>query len=122
MGKFENILTFEAALQQSKELQEKFASAKARIAESGEAASDAELLVKAAAEVGYTLTVEELERAIAQAQEVNEEELAKVAGGIGDNANPDDAVMTKGDFITFGSYVTFGTYECAAGFISYLAL
>ena len=121
MGKFENILTFEAALQGSKELQEKFASAKARIAESGEAASDAELLVKAAAEVGYTLTVEELERAIAQAQEVNEEELAKVAGGIGDGANP-DAVVMAGVVMTGGDFITFGSYGCSAGFISYLAL
>lgn len=81
MSKSENILTFKAALQESKELQEKFAAAKKRIAENQEAATGVELLVKAAAQVGYTLDADELARAIAQMQELSEEELAKVAGG-----------------------------------------
>ena len=49
MSKSENILAFEAALKENKELFEKFTAAKKRIAENKEAASDGELLVKAAA-------------------------------------------------------------------------
>ncbi len=81
MSKSETLVAFEAALKESKELQEKFAAASQRIAENKEAESDGELLVKAAAEVGFTLTMEELERAFAQIQELNEEELGNVSGG-----------------------------------------
>jgi predicted ribosomally synthesized peptide with nif11-like leader len=81
MSKSENILAFEAALKENKELQEKFEAAAKRIVENKEASSDSEVLVKAAAEIGFTLTMEELERAFAQIQELNEEELENVAGG-----------------------------------------
>ena len=80
MSKSETLLAFEAALKNSKELQEKFAAAMKRIAENKEAASDAELLVKAAAEVGFTLNTAEMERLIAQMQEISDEDLSKVAG------------------------------------------
>ena len=81
MSKSENILAFEAALKESKELQEKYAAAQKRISEAKEASSDGELIVKAAAEIGFTLTVAELERALAQVEELNEEELGNVSGG-----------------------------------------
>ena len=81
MDNFENIKAFEAALKENKELQETFKAAKKRIAENKEAASDAELLVKAAAEVGFVLTVAEIDRAMAEAQELNDEELEIVSGG-----------------------------------------
>lgn len=81
MGKSENILAFEAAMKGNKELQEKFAAAQKRIVESKEAKSDGEILVKAAAEVGFTLTVEDFERALAGSQEVSDEELDMVSGG-----------------------------------------
>ena len=81
MSKSENILAFEAALQGSKELQEKFVAAQKRIFENKEAEGHAEVVVKAAAEVGFTLTVAEVERTIAEAQELSEEELGNVAGG-----------------------------------------
>ena len=87
MSKSESILAFEAALQESKELQEKFVAAQKRIIENKEAESDGELLVKAAAEVGFTLTMEELERAMAQKQELNDEELDNVAGGASNTQN-----------------------------------
>ena len=82
MSKSENILAFEAALKENKERQEKFEAAAKRIVENKEASSDGEMLVKAAAEIGFTLTLEELERAFAQMQELNEEELGNVAGGV----------------------------------------
>ena len=81
MSKSESFLAFEAALKDSKELQEKFIAAQKRIIENKEAASDGEVIVKAAAEIGFTLTIEELERALAQAEELNEEELGNVSGG-----------------------------------------
>ena len=87
MSKSENMIAFELALKERKELREKFVAAQKRIAENKEASNDVELLVKAAAEVGYTLTVVEIERAIAQAQEINDEDLAKVAGGNWINAD-----------------------------------
>jgi predicted ribosomally synthesized peptide with nif11-like leader len=87
MSKSENMIAFELALKESKELREKFVAAQKRIAENKEASNDVELLVKAAAEVGHTLTVAEIERAIAQAQEINDEDLAKVAGGNWINAD-----------------------------------
>ena len=80
-SKSENMIAFELALKERKELREKFVAAQKRIAENKEASNDVELLVKAAAEVGYTLTVVEIERAIAEAQEISDEDMAKVAGG-----------------------------------------
>ena len=82
MSKSENILAFEAALKESEELQEKLLAAQKRIVENKEASSESEVLVKAAAEVGYTLTIAEVERAIAQNQELSEEELENVSGGL----------------------------------------
>ena len=82
MSQFENIVAFEAALKESKELQEKFEAAKKRIVENNGATNKAELLAKAATEVGFALNVADLERAIAEAQELSEEELEQVSGGI----------------------------------------
>ena len=81
MSKSENILAFEAALKESKELLEKYNAAKKRIIENKEAANDDEVLVKAAAEIGYTLSIAELERVSAEAEELNDDDLAIVAGG-----------------------------------------
>ena len=81
MCKSENILAFEAALKEDKALREKFEAAGKRIAENKEAADHAELLVKAAAEVGFTLTAAEVDCVIAQAEELNDEDLEKVSGG-----------------------------------------
>ena len=81
MSKSETLMAFEAALKESKELQEKFVAAQKRIVEKNEASSEGELLVKAAAEVGFTLTMAEIERAFAENQELSDEELDNVAGG-----------------------------------------
>ena len=88
MSNFENIKAFETALKESKELLENFETAAKRIMENKEASCDGELMVKAAAEVGYTLSMAELERAFAQSQELSDEDLDKVAGG-GIFADPD---------------------------------
>ena len=82
MSKSENIKAFEAALKEDKELRETYEAALKRIVEKKEASSDGEVMVKAAAEVGFTLTEAELERAMAQAQELSDEDLEQVSGGI----------------------------------------
>lgn len=100
MRKSENMLAFEAAMKESKELRDKYVAAQKRIIENKEAGSDGEMLVKAAAEVGFVLTMEELERAIAQAQELSDEELVAVSGGAG---NSDDYVCT----LDYYCYIAF---------------
>ena len=81
MSKNENVAAFENALKENKELLESFELARKRIAENNEATSRAELLVKAAAEIGYALNIADVERAMAESEELSEDELANVAGG-----------------------------------------
>ena len=81
MSKSENIKAFETALKEDKDLRETYEAALERIVENKEASSDGEVMVKAAAEVGFTLTEAELERAMAQAQELSDEDLEQVSGG-----------------------------------------
>ena len=83
MSKSKNVLAFEAALKENEELREKFVAAQQRIAEENEDVGDGEILVRSAAEVGFTLTMEELERAMAQSQELDDDELERVSGGVG---------------------------------------
>ena len=81
MSKSENMLAFETALKENKELQEKFEAAAKRMTENKEAQGN-EVLIKAAAEVGFTLTLAEVERAMAESEEIGDDELAEVVGGI----------------------------------------
>ena len=101
MSKSETIKAFEAALHESKELQEKFVAAQKRIVENKEASSDSEVLVKAAAELGFTLAMEELERVAAQAEELNDEELKQVSGG-----------FSGGDYAPDNYATCLGAYYC----------
>ena len=117
MSKSENLLAFEAALKESKELQEKFAAAQKRIAENKEASSDGELLVKAAAEIGFTLSMEELERAFAQDQELSDEELDNVVGGV-NNGSANDTWCVK-DYACYFVYKHDSTNKLAACFSDY---
>ena len=86
MSKSGSVLAFEAALTENKELKAKYDAALKRIIENREAANDGEALVKASAEAGFTLTMPELERSMAQKQELSDEDLARVAGA-GDSAD-----------------------------------
>ena len=117
MDNFENIKAFEAALKENKELQEKFAAAQKRIAENKEASSDGELLVKAAAEIGFTLSMEELERAFAQDQELSDEELDNVVGGV-NNGSANDTWCVK-DYACYFVYKHDSTNKLAACFSDY---
>ena len=71
----------EEALRSDEELQKKLKEACKRIAESGEAKNDGEIMVKAAAELGFSITMEDLERAKATSEELSDDELDNVAGG-----------------------------------------
>lgn len=53
-----------------------------RIAESGDANNDIEVIVKAAAELGYTITPEDAERRQAGSEELDLDELNTVTGGV----------------------------------------
>ena len=64
------------------ELRKKMEETAKRIAESGEAKSDGEILVKAAAELGYAVKIADFERAMADDEELDPEELKQSAGGV----------------------------------------
>ena len=64
-----------------KELAEKFKAATERIGKENASLSKNEVFVKAAAELGYTVNLAELERAEAQKKELSDEEIDSVAGG-----------------------------------------
>ena len=81
MSKSENILAFLSALEDNKELQEKYEAALKRISKNKEASSDGEALVKAAAEVGFPLTMADLERKQAENEELSDHDLEMVSGG-----------------------------------------
>ena len=81
MPKSDEMLRFEADLTADGKLRESFDAAVKRIAEAGEATSDGDALVKAAAELGYNLSMGELERLYADSQELSDEELDAISGG-----------------------------------------
>ena len=80
MSKSEELLRLERDLDEQPELREKLDTEIKRIAEAGEAECDGEAMVKAAAALGYTITLEELERAAADLEKLDDDEL-EIAGG-----------------------------------------
>ena len=80
MSKSEELLRLERDLDEQPELREKLEAEIKRIAETKEAESDGEAMVKAAAALGYTITLEELERATADLEKLDDDEL-DAAGG-----------------------------------------
>ena len=114
MSKSENLLAFEVALRESQELQKKFVEVQKRIVENKEANSDGELLVKIATELGFILTMEELERGMASHEDLSDEELDQVSGGTnGVSCWKDYAceVIYMHDS-TSTSHACFGDYLC----------
>ena len=74
------IQRLERDLNERPELKEKLDAEFKRIAEAKEAKNDGEAMVKAAASLGYTITVEELDRAAADLEKLDDDEL-EAAGG-----------------------------------------
>ena len=69
------------ALRESEELQGRLAEELKRIAEEKSVENDAEAMAKAARALGYDFTVADMEKAHAEAQELDAEEMEHAAGG-----------------------------------------
>ena len=78
----ENVRKFEKDLRGSKELQKKLVEELKKITEEKSAESDAEAMAKAARALGYDFTVADMEKAHAETQELDVEEMEQAAGGV----------------------------------------
>ena len=72
---------FEADLKNNEELKRKFEEALKRQVEGGEAQSEGEVMVRAAKELGYDISIAALEQTRAEAEELDPEALKDAAGG-----------------------------------------
>ena len=81
MGKSEELQRLERDLKEQPELREKLEAEIKRIAETKEAESDGEAMVKAAAALGYTITPEELDRSAVDLEKLDDDELDAAGGG-----------------------------------------
>ena len=77
----ENVRKFEKALRESEDLQARLAEELKKIAEEKSALNDAEAMAKAARALGYDFTVADMEKANAETQELDVEEMQQAAGG-----------------------------------------
>ena len=77
----ENVRKFEKDMRKSEELRKKLLAELKKIAEEKSAESDAEAMAKAARALGYDFTVADMEKANAEAQELDPEEMEQAAGG-----------------------------------------
>lgn len=77
----ENVKRFVKALDEDQELAKKFEETLKNVVEAREAGSDAEAFSRAAQALGFDLSVSDLERAQAETQEIDPEELSGTAGG-----------------------------------------
>lgn len=84
----ENLKKFEEAMKVSKTLAEKFQAEFVRLIREKIASSDGEAVIKAAKEVGFEVTLADLEKAQAEAQNLDQEELDAVAGGGNEDIAP----------------------------------
>ena len=82
MSNLNELKRFENDLKANKELRKKLDEAVKRIAAEGLAQSDGEVMAAAAKELGYDVSVAALEQAKAEAETLDPEELAAVAGGV----------------------------------------
>ena len=77
----ENVRKFEKDLRGNEKLQKKLFEELAKIAKEKSAESDAEAMAKAAHALGYDFTVADMEKANAETQELDPEEMEQAAGG-----------------------------------------
>ncbi|MDO4539093.1 MAG: hypothetical protein Q4B54_13095 [Coriobacteriales bacterium] len=83
MSDLSELSRLEDDLEKDEGLRKKLDEAARRIAEEGKAGSDVEAISAAAAELGYDVSVADLERASAEGADVDDAELELVAGGFG---------------------------------------
>ncbi len=81
MGKSDNIIKFEEVLK-AKDKREAYEAALKKIVEEKSAKSDGEAIQKAAKVLGFDLSREDLERSYAAKQDMDDDELDAVAGGV----------------------------------------
>ena len=77
----ENVKKLEKALKEDKELAAKFEAELRRIAQEKNVANDGEAFVKAAKAVDFDISMADLEKATAETQELDPEEIETIAGG-----------------------------------------
>ena len=77
----ENVRKFEKDMRGNEELRKKLFEELKKIAEEKSAESDAEAMAKAARALGYDFTVADMEKAHAETQELDPEEMEQAAGG-----------------------------------------
>ena len=82
IGRMDGLKRLEDDLKASEELQEKLEATCRRIQEAGKAESDGEIMVAAARELGYDVSIAVLEQARAEAEQLDPDELETVAGGM----------------------------------------
>lgn len=90
------MIRMKEALSGDEALMKKYEETVNRILSSGEAANDGEVIVKAAAELGFDISIEDLERAIAEQEQLSDNDLENIAGGGGltDEYGHDDFCVT----------------------------
>ena len=81
MGKSDNVIKFQEAMKTDPKIQKAFDDALKRIIVEKSAESESEALTKAAREVGFDVSLEEIERLYAGKQEMKDDDLDRVAGG-----------------------------------------
>ena len=91
--KSENIKKFEEALSADETLKGRYEAALKKIADEKLAGSDGEAMVKAAKELGFEISIDEMERYFAVIQELDDAELGNAAGGRADGGG--DGCTTK---------------------------
>ena len=77
----ENVKKFERTLRENRELAHTFTEELRRITEEKSAKSDTEAIVKAANALGFDFTLADMEKAQAETQEIDPDELGQTAGG-----------------------------------------
>ena len=85
MGKSENFIKFEEAMEKNPEMQKEYEDNLKKIIETKTAKSVGEAIYLAVKEMGFDISMEELERNFADKQELEDDELDKEAGGGGGN-------------------------------------
>ena len=81
MSNLDELKRFENDLRGSEELRKRMDETVKRIVDEGKAANDGEMLVAAAKELGYDISIAALEQAKVEAEELDPEALEAVAGG-----------------------------------------
>lgn len=90
----EKIKQLEEALKADKALKKNYDAIMDRIRDNKEADSEQEAMVKAASELGFDISIEELERMFASIQDASDEELESVVGGKDEHGHSDWCLVT----------------------------